>query len=118
MTGPVRARKDFTMMNLVIPENGTADDAMIEHDFSGLRLDPEFVAASDQFESYLEANAAALHIPQSVVTDLCYLTADATSAAMKFAYEEGLRNGVELAQGVQQYDEPTNPGGHTVRFPS
>ena len=106
------------MMNLVIPENGTADDAMIEHDFSGLRQDSEFVAASDQFKIYLEANAAALHIPQSVVTDLCHLAADATSAAMKFAYEEGLSDGVELAQGVQQYDEPTNPGGHTVRFPS
>ena len=105
-------------MNLVIPENGTADDAMIEHDFSSLRLDPEFVAASDKFESYLEANAAALHIPQSVVTDLCHLAADATIAAMNFAYEEGLSNGVELAQGVQQYDEPTTPGGRTVRFPS
>ena len=92
-------------MNLVIPENGSADDAMIEHDFSGLRQNPEFVAASEKFESYLEANAAALHIPQNVLTDICYLAADATTAAMRVAYEEGLSDGVELAQGILQVDD-------------
>lgn len=106
------------MMKLVFPENGSADDAMIEHDFSGLRQYPEFVAASEKFESYLEANAAALHIPQNVLTDICHLAADATTAAMHFAYEEGLSDGVELARGIQQDDEPMNPGGHTVHFPS
>ena len=92
------------MMKLVIPENGSADDAMIEHDFSGLRQNPEFVAASEKFETYLENCAAALNMQQNVLADICHLAADATTAAMHFAYEEGLSDGVELAQALLQDD--------------
>lgn len=40
------------MLKLVIPENGTEDDAMIEHDFSGLREYPAFVSAAKKFEVF------------------------------------------------------------------
>lgn len=102
------------MMKLVFPENGNADDVMLEHDFSGLRENAAFVDASAKFEAYLEANAAALHVPQTVVTDICRLAADAITAAMHFAYEEGLSDGAELVRGIQQ-DNDTPPA---VRFPS
>ena len=105
-------------MKLVFAENGTVDDVMLELDFSGLRQDTEFVAASEKFENYLEVNAAACGMTQTVVTSLCHLAADATRAAMGFTYKEGLNDGVELARSVQQHDKPTNSDGHTVPFPS
>ena len=106
------------MLKLVIPENGTEDDAMIEHDFSGLREYPAFVSAAKKFEDYLENYAVVLHMPQNVLTDICNLAADATTAAMQFAYEDGLTDGIEFAKAPQQDDERFNSDEHTVRFPS
>ena len=99
------------MMNLIIPENGNIDDAMIEHDFSALRQNADFVAASDKFENYLEAHAAVLHIPQNVLNEVCQLAADATTAAMHFSYEEGLQDGIRLASGIQN-DTPADTASH------
>ena len=102
------------MMKLIFPENGSIDDAMIEHDFSGLRQNADFMAASDKFESYLEANAEALHLPQNVLADICHLAANAATAAMHFAYEEGLQDGIQLASGIQQDpdDTPADTASH------
>lgn len=92
------------MFKLIFPENGNLEDVVIEHDFTALHQNPAFVAAAKKFESYLEANAAALNIPQTAVTGICHLAADATSAAMNLAYEEGLLDGFDLAQQAQQLD--------------
>lgn len=64
------------MLNLTVPENGNIEDSEMQVDFSGLKEYQPFMDASNAFESYLEAYAAAAHIPQSVVSDICQLAAD------------------------------------------
>lgn len=53
------------MLNLTVPENGNIEDSEMQVDFSGLKEYQPFMDASNAFESYLEAYAAAAHIPQS-----------------------------------------------------
>lgn len=97
------------MDKLIIPPGGSIEDAAIEHHYD-IEHDEAFVKAANAFESYLEANAAACGMTQTVVTDLCHLAADATLAAMNVAYSEGLDFGAAVARAAAELDEDADSG--------
>ncbi len=101
------------MLNLIVPENGNIEDAEMQVDFSGLKEYQPFMDAPNAFESYLEAYAAAAHIPQSVVSDICQLAANATTAAMRYAYESGLCDTITAIEESKKTGEQPFP--YTVR---
>lgn len=87
------------MDKLIIPPNGSLEDAVLEHHYD-IAHDEAFVKAANAFENRLEATAAAFGVPQDVVSDLCHLAADATSAAMGVAYSEGIGFGTAAARAA------------------
>lgn len=63
------------------------------NDLVNLRESVEFKEASDKFEHYLEDYAWATRMPQSVLSDICHLAADATLEAMRFCFMKGFEMG-------------------------
>ena len=97
------------MDKLIIPPGGSFDDAVIEHHFD-LEHDAAFQTAAAAFESCLTKNAAACGMTQAVVSELCHLAADATTAAMNVAYNEGLDFGAAIARAAADDGETADSG--------
>lgn len=69
-----------------------------------LRESAEFKEASDSFEHYLDDYARVTRMPQSVLSDICHLAADATREAMKFCFMKGFEMGGNVMRSVLEED--------------
>ena len=74
------------------------------NDFVDLRESVEFKEASDAFEHYLEDYARTTRMPQSVLTDICHLAAQATRKAMEFCFMKGFELGGNVVRKVMEDD--------------
>lgn len=76
------------------------------NDLINLRESAEFKEASDAFERYLENYAVATRMPQSVLTDICHLAAQATRKAMEYCFTKGLEFGGHVMKSALEEKQP------------